>query len=53
MSDPELVLAHASLVEAIPFVVSALLLIGLLGGIVWRDRRRPDDDGAEAGSERE
>lgn len=37
-------LAHGGLVEAIPFIVPALLVIGLLGGLVWRDRRRPTDD---------
>ena len=39
-----MVSAHGGLVDAIPFVVPALLLIAVLGGIVWRDRRRPTDD---------
>lgn len=49
MTDSQVVLAHASLVEAVPFVLPALLLLGLLGAVVWRDRRLgPDPDEVRA-----
>ncbi|MCW2613154.1 MAG: hypothetical protein JWN08_148 [Frankiales bacterium] len=34
----EVVLAHHPLVTAIPFFVPALIVVGLIGAIVWRDR---------------
>ena len=39
------VLAHHPLLTALPFVVPAFLVVGLLAAIVWRDRRedRVDD----------
>jgi len=33
------VLAHHPLLTALPFVVPAVLVVGLVGVIVWRDRR--------------
>jgi hypothetical protein len=39
-----LVLAHHPLVTALPFVVPAVLVVGLISGIVWRDRREDRDD---------
>ena len=35
----DLVLAHHPLVTALPFVVPAVLVVGLVIGIIWRDRR--------------
>jgi hypothetical protein len=35
----EVVLAHHPLVTALPFVVPALIVVGLLGAIVHRDRK--------------
>lgn len=35
----DVVLAHDTLVTAVPFVLPALLVTGLLAAIVWRDRR--------------
>lgn len=39
------VLAHHPLITALPFVVPAGIVVALLAGIVWRDRRenRPED----------
>ena len=39
--DPayEAVLAHHPLLTALPFVVPAVIVVALIGGIVWRDRR--------------
>jgi hypothetical protein len=39
--DPavDLVLAHHPLLTAVPFVVPAVLVVALVGGIIWRDRR--------------
>lgn len=34
-----MVLAHAAVLVALPFVVPAVLVVALLGAIVWRDRR--------------
>ena len=51
MTQGQVVLAHASLVEAIPFVLPALLVIALLGAVVWRDRRLPDDELTEVRGE--
>lgn len=36
----EAVLAHHPLVTALPFVVPAVIVVGLVGAIVWRDRRQ-------------
>ena len=41
----ELVLAHHPLITAIPFVVPAFIVVGLVGAIVWRDRHERDQDG--------
>lgn len=35
----DVVLAHDALITAVPFVVPALVVTGLLAAIVWRDRR--------------
>ncbi len=35
----DVLLAHDALVTALPFVVPAALVTGLLAAIVWRDRR--------------
>lgn len=40
----ELVLAHHPLLTALPFVVPAVILVGLIVAIVVRDRR---DDGSQ------
>ena len=44
-SAAQVVLAHHPLLTALPFVVPAILLVGLLAAIIWRDRRegRVDD----------
>lgn len=39
----DVVLAHSTAAAALPFVVSALLVIGLLVAIAWRDRRKGDE----------
>lgn len=33
------VLAHEAILHALPFVVPAFLVVGLVAGIVYRDRR--------------
>ena len=38
-STYDAVLAHHPLVTALPFVVPAVIVVGLLAAIVWRDRR--------------
>lgn len=35
----DVILAHHPLVTALPFVVPAFLVVGLIGAIIWRDRR--------------
>ena len=35
----DVVLAHHPLVTALPFVVAAVIVVGLIGAIIWRDRR--------------
>jgi hypothetical protein len=40
----DLVLAHHPLVTALPFVVPAVLVVGLLGAVIWRDRREDRAD---------
>ncbi len=40
----DVVLAHHPIIIAAPFVGSAVLIAGLLGGIVWRDRREDRSD---------
>lgn len=40
----EMVLAHHPIVTALPFVVPAFIVVGLIGAIVWRDRHTPDDE---------
>ena len=42
----DLVLAHHPFVVAAPFVVPAVLVSAVVGGVVWRDRR----DAGPAGS---
>ena len=44
----ELVLAHQALLHALPFVVPAFLVVGLIAAIVYRDRRaeRREDEQA-------
>lgn len=37
-------LAHQVLLHALPFVVPAFLVVGLIGAIIWRDRRSDPDD---------
>ena len=36
---PDLVLAHAATLHALPFVLPALIVAALVGAIIWRDRR--------------
>jgi len=38
------VLAHHPLVSALPFVVPAFIVVGLLAAIIWRDRREDRAD---------
>ena len=42
------VLAHQAILHALPFVVPAFLVVGLVAAIVYRDRRAEsrEDDGA-------
>lgn len=40
----ELVLAHHPIVLALPFVVPAFIVVGLVGAIVWRDRHAQDEE---------
>lgn len=35
----DVVLAHHPLVTALPFVVPAFIVVGLIAAIIWRDRR--------------
>ena len=35
----EVILAHHPLLTALPFVVPAVLVVGLLAAVIWRDRR--------------
>ena len=35
----DVVLAHHPLVTALPFVVPAFIVVGLIAAILWRDRR--------------
>lgn len=35
----DVVLAHHPLVTALPFVVPAVVVVGLIAAIIWRDRR--------------
>ncbi len=35
----DVALAHEALLHALPFVVPAFLVVGLVLAIVWRDRR--------------
>ena len=44
----EVVLAHQALLHALPFVVPAFLVVGLIAAIVYRDRRdeRREDEKA-------
>lgn len=37
--SPDLVLAHEALLHALPFVVPAFIVVGLIAAIVYRDRR--------------
>ena len=39
------VLAHHPLLTALPFVVPAVLVVGLLAVVIWRDRREDDGRG--------
>ncbi len=41
----DVVLAHHPLVTALPFVVPAFIVVGLIAAIVWRDRREDRVDG--------
>lgn len=36
----DVVLAHEALLHALPLVVPAFLVVGLIGAISWRDRRQ-------------
>ena len=40
----DVVLAHHPLVLALPFVVPAVLVVALVAGIIWRDRREDRTD---------
>ena len=42
------VLAHGDLVVSLPLLVPPLLAVVVLGAVIWRDRRTPDDRGATA-----
>jgi hypothetical protein len=44
-----MVYAHHPLVVALPFFLPALLAVLAIGGVMWRDRHTPDDEG-EAGA---
>lgn len=44
-----MVLAHHPLVTAIPFVVPAFIVVGLIATIIWRDRRESADAGPGEG----
>ena len=46
-AGPDVVLAHAALLHALPFVVPAFLVVALLGVIIWRDRHSEDPDEPE------
>lgn len=50
-ADPAvgMVLAHHPLLTALPFVVPAFIVVGLIATIVWRDRR---EQGGEEPGER-
>ncbi len=52
----ELLLAHHPFVVAAPFVVPAVLVSAVVGGVVWRDRHAPPDpladDPAGSGDDR-
>ena len=39
MNSGEVVLAHQALLHALPFVLPALIVVGLVAAIVYRDRR--------------
>ena len=43
----ELLLAHHPIVTALPFVVPAFIVVGLVGAIVWRDRHSEPTEGEE------
>ena len=38
------VLAHDAFIPAVPFVVPEFLVVGLMGAIIWRDRREGDGE---------
>jgi len=40
-----MVYAHHPLVVALPFFLPALLAVLAIGGIMWRDRHTPGDEG--------
>lgn len=40
----DVVLAHPPLLTALPFVLPAVIVVGLLAAIVWRDRREDRAD---------
>jgi uncharacterized membrane protein YraQ (UPF0718 family) len=44
MSLAEVVHAHEALLHALPFVVPAFIVVGLIGVIIWRDRREDRSD---------
>ncbi|MEV5572269.1 hypothetical protein AB0L06_19665 [Spirillospora sp. NPDC052269] len=53
-------LATHSAVTAIPFFIPTFVVVAVIGVIVWRDRRKPDDaaevpggDHSEEGGERD
>jgi hypothetical protein len=39
-----MVLAHEVLLHALPFVVPAFLVVGVIGAVIWRDRRSDHGD---------
>lgn len=44
-SQPDQVLlAHHAMIIAVPFFVPAVIVSGVVGLVVWRDRHSPEDD---------